>query len=130
MIEETAAQLARPAGVLLRRLLDPPLTDRVLRLLGERGSVFDPLLHNTVNATIVRGGEKVNVIPSEATVEMDGRLLPGFTARDMVREVGDLLCPDAEIEVMRYDPGPPEADLGRHAVRSRRGVPGARRYSR
>jgi acetylornithine deacetylase/succinyl-diaminopimelate desuccinylase-like protein len=25
----------------------------------------------------VRGGEKINVIPSEVTVEMDGRLLPG-----------------------------------------------------
>jgi acetylornithine deacetylase/succinyl-diaminopimelate desuccinylase-like protein len=68
--------------------------------------VFDPLLHNTVNATIVRGGDKVNVIPSEATVEFDGRLLPGFTADDMVRELGGLLGPDVEVEVLRHDPGP------------------------
>ena len=73
MIEQTASELPRPASVLLRRLLDPRLTDHVLRVLGERGSVFDPLVHNTVNATIVRGGEKVNVIPSEETVEMDER---------------------------------------------------------
>jgi acetylornithine deacetylase/succinyl-diaminopimelate desuccinylase-like protein len=83
----------------------------LLTLLRERGKVFDPLLHNTVNATIVRAGEKVNVIPSEATVEMDGRLLPGFTGDDMLRELGALLGPDVELEVMRYDPGPPEADL-------------------
>jgi acetylornithine deacetylase/succinyl-diaminopimelate desuccinylase-like protein len=84
----------------------------VLRLFGERGSVFDPLLHNTVNATIVRGGDKVNVIPAEATVEFDDRLLPGLTADDMVGELGALLGPDVELEVLRHDPGPPEADLG------------------
>jgi acetylornithine deacetylase/succinyl-diaminopimelate desuccinylase-like protein len=112
MIERTAAELPRPAGVLLRRLLDPRFTDHVLRLLGDRGSVFDPLLHNTVNATIVRGGDKVNVIPAEATVRFDGRLLPGFTADDMVRELGALLGADVEVEVLRHEPGPPEADLG------------------
>ena len=112
MIEQIAAGLPRPAGAVLRRLLDPRWTDRVLALLGERGSIFDPLLHNTVNATIVRAGEKVNVIPSEATVEMDGRLLPGFTGDDMLRELGELLGPDVELEVMRYEPGPPEADFG------------------
>jgi acetylornithine deacetylase/succinyl-diaminopimelate desuccinylase-like protein len=112
MIEQTAAELPVPAGVLLRQLLDPRFTDHVLRLLGERGKVFDPLLHNTVNATIVRGGDKVNVIPSEATVEFDGRLLPGFTADDMVRELSALLGPDVDVEVLRHEPGPPEADLG------------------
>jgi acetylornithine deacetylase/succinyl-diaminopimelate desuccinylase-like protein len=112
MIEQTAAEAPRPAGVLLRRLLDPRWTDRVLRLLGERGNVFDPLLHNTVNATIVRGGDKVNVIPSEATVEFDGRLLPGFTGDDMLRELAELLGPDVDLEVARYEPGPPEPDLG------------------
>jgi hypothetical protein len=68
MIEQTAAGLPRPTGAMLRRLLDPRWIDRVLAVLGERGSVFDPLLHNTVDATIVRAGEKAKVIPSEATV--------------------------------------------------------------
>ena len=36
-----------------------------LRLLGERGATIEPMLRNTVNATIVRGGEKINVVPSE-----------------------------------------------------------------
>jgi acetylornithine deacetylase/succinyl-diaminopimelate desuccinylase-like protein len=112
MIEAIAGEVPRPAGVLLRRLLEPRLTDRVLGLLGERGSVFDPILHNTVNATIVRGGDTINVIPSEATVEMDGRLLPGFTADDMLHELGGLLGSDVELELLRYDSGPPEPDLG------------------
>ena len=51
------------------------------------GRNLGALLHNTVNATIVRGGEKINVIPSEITVDMDGRILPGYDADDMIREI-------------------------------------------
>jgi acetylornithine deacetylase/succinyl-diaminopimelate desuccinylase-like protein len=112
MIEQVAAELPAPAGVVLRGLLDRRVTDRLLDLLGERGRVFDPLLHNTVNATIVRGGDKINVIPAEATVERDGRLLPGFSADDLVRELQALIGPDVELAVLRHDPGPPEPDLG------------------
>jgi acetylornithine deacetylase/succinyl-diaminopimelate desuccinylase-like protein len=112
MIEQVAAELPAPAGVVLRGLLDRRVTDRLLDLLGERGRVFDPLLHNTVNATIVRGGEKINVIPAEATVELDGRVLPGFAAHDLLLELQALIGADVELDVMRHDPGPPEPDLG------------------
>ena len=111
MIEQTAAELPLPASVLLPRLLNPRLTDPVLALLGDRGTVFDPLLHNTVNATIVGGGDKVIVIPSVAPVAPPPRLLPGFTGDDMLRELRALLGPDVDVEVVRYDPGPPEPDF-------------------
>jgi acetylornithine deacetylase/succinyl-diaminopimelate desuccinylase-like protein len=107
-----ADELPAPLGAVLRRLLDPRLTDRVLGLLGERGGFFDPLLHNTVNATIVQGGEKVNVIPSEAAVTLDGRLLPGQSPDDLVRELEQLLGTDVEFQVERAEPGPPEPDFG------------------
>ena len=51
MIEAVVAEVPVPASVLLPRLLDPRFTDRILTLLGERGKVSDPLLHNTVNPT-------------------------------------------------------------------------------
>ena len=101
-----------PTGTILRGLLDPRLTDRTLALLGDKGRAFDPMLHNTVNATIVRGGAKINVIPSEVTVEMDGRLLPGYTPTDMIAELRRLVGADVEFEVIRHDPGPPEPDMG------------------
>jgi acetylornithine deacetylase/succinyl-diaminopimelate desuccinylase-like protein len=112
MIEQVAGELPAPVGMVLRRLLDPRLSDRVLDLLGDRGRVFEPLLHHTVNATIVRGGEKINVIPSEASVELDGRLLPGFTATDLIAELHALLGSDVEFEVLRHEQGPSEPDLG------------------
>ncbi|MEJ2716183.1 MAG: M20/M25/M40 family metallo-hydrolase, partial [Deltaproteobacteria bacterium] len=82
------------------------------RLLGERSRNIEPMLHNTVNVTIVRGGEKVNVIPSELEVELDGRLLPGFRPDDLISEIRDVVEEDVEIEVLRYDPAPGEPDMG------------------
>jgi acetylornithine deacetylase/succinyl-diaminopimelate desuccinylase-like protein len=100
MIEATADLLPLPAGLLLRQVLHPPITDRMLDLLGAAGATFDPLLHNTVNATMIHGGEKVNVIPSEIMVEMDGRLVPGQTAEDLRAEVQRLAGGDAEVEIV------------------------------
>jgi len=110
--ETIAAASPFPTGTILRGLLDPHLTDRMLGLLGSKGRAFDPLLHNTVAATIVRGGEKINVIPSEVTVDLDGRLLPGYTPTDLIAELRRLVGDDIEFEVIRYDPGPSEPDMG------------------
>ncbi len=112
MIEGMAAALPFPTGLILRQLLTPALTDGVLGILGESGRTFEPLLRNTVNATIVRGGEKVNVIPSEITLEMDGRLLPGFSPDDMLSEMRRIVGDAVAIEVSRYDPAPAEPDMG------------------
>jgi acetylornithine deacetylase/succinyl-diaminopimelate desuccinylase-like protein len=114
MITTIADALPAPSGPLLRQLLHPALTARVLDLLRARGALFDPLLHNTVNATIVRGGEKGNVIPSEITVDLDGRILPGFTPDDLLRELRVVAGRDVELAVMHYDPNPAPAtpDMG------------------
>jgi acetylornithine deacetylase/succinyl-diaminopimelate desuccinylase-like protein len=42
--------------------------------------------HNVVNVGVVRSGEKTNIIPSEAVLELDGHLLPGFGPEDMIAE--------------------------------------------
>ncbi len=112
MIDTMASELSFPANLAIRQLLNPVLTNRVLDLLGATGKTFDPLFHNTVNATIVHGGEKVNVIPSEITLEMDGRLLPGFGPEDMIRELRQIIGDQVELEVVRHDPGPSEPDMG------------------
>ncbi len=112
MIRSISSNLPFPTGQVLGQLLHPVVTDRMLSILGPRGRAFEPLLHHTINATIVRGGEKVNVVPSEIVVEMDGRLLPGFAPEDLISEVQQIVGPDVELELVRYDPGPAEPDLG------------------
>jgi acetylornithine deacetylase/succinyl-diaminopimelate desuccinylase-like protein len=104
MIEAISDELPAVLGRPVRGLLVPRLTDRLLDLLGERARSFDPLLHNTANATIVHGGEKINVIPAEVSVELDCRLLPGYSPEQMFAELRALTGVEMELEVMRHDP--------------------------
>ena len=111
-LERIAAELPRKEATVMRSLLKPRLTDVALRLIGDRAATTEPMLRNTVNATIVRGGEKINVVPSEIVVELDGRMLPGFEPADFIAEVQAIVGRDVELELVRHDPGPPEPDLG------------------
>jgi acetylornithine deacetylase/succinyl-diaminopimelate desuccinylase-like protein len=111
-VERVASELPRAQATVLRSLLKPRLTDAALRLLGERAATTEPMLRNTVNATIIHGGEKINVIPSEIALELDGRALPGFGPEEMIGEVQAVVGDDVELELVRHDPGPPETDLG------------------
>jgi len=106
MIETFAAALSFPAGILLKQLLNPRLTDAVLSLLGPRGRLFEPVLRNTVNATMVSGGSKINVIPSDIVLHLDGRLVPDIAPETFISELRPHLGFGTEIEILRYDPGP------------------------
>ena len=110
-IEGVAAALPRAQATLMRRLLDPRLAEAVLPLMRERRPALSALLRNTASATMVRGGDKINVIPSELELQIDGRLLPGFTPDDLIRELQALIGADVEVELVRHDPGPSEPDL-------------------
>ena len=112
MLESIAAAVPSPMNSVFVQLLDPALTDTVLDQLGEQGLMFDALLHNTVNATIVQGGEKINVIPSEIALSLDGRLLPGYTPDNMMAELRQVVGDDVKLEPIRHDPGPAEPDMG------------------
>jgi acetylornithine deacetylase/succinyl-diaminopimelate desuccinylase-like protein len=111
-VDAIAAALPRPQAMVMRSLLKPRLTDRALRLLGAQASMFEPMLRNTVNATIVRGGAKINVVPSEIELELDGRALPGFSPQELIAELHEIVGDDVEIELVRHDPGLAAPDLG------------------
>ena len=106
------ALASSPTGPRLRQLLDPARADIVLDQLGSHTHFFDPILHNTVNVTILRGGHKINVIPSEIVIELDGRLLPGHTPAAMVHELQQLVGTDVEFELLRYGEGRTEPNMG------------------
>ncbi len=112
MIETITSAIGGLKGLILNQLTNPLLTDRVINILGENGHIFNSILHNTVSPTILQGSTKINVIPSEVTVELDGRLLPGYHPDDMVAELHQIVGDDIEIEVVLHDPGPTEPDMG------------------
>ena len=106
MISAMASSLGGISYLILNQLLNPRLTDCMLNLLGERGNLFDPLLHNTVSPTILHASNKINVIPSKVSVELDCRLLPGFQPDDLIGELLKIVEDTLDIDVIRFDPGP------------------------
>ena len=111
LLEGMRDALEEPWKGRMAALLDPVKTDAMLSEIGPLGRNLDAALHNTVNATIVSGGLKINVIPSEVQVQLDGRLLPGFGPEDMLRELRAVVGPDPELEVQLVGPAQPEIDL-------------------
>jgi acetylornithine deacetylase/succinyl-diaminopimelate desuccinylase-like protein len=109
--ERMAAVLPRPHALLVRGLLDPRTAAVSARALGPRGRGLTRVIRNTAEATIVHGGDKINVIPSEIELQIDCRLLPGQTPDDAMGELRDLLGPDVELELVRHDPVAAEPDL-------------------
>jgi acetylornithine deacetylase/succinyl-diaminopimelate desuccinylase-like protein len=114
MFSAMASSLGGISYLILHQLLNPRLTDCILNLLGESGNLFHPLLHNTVSPTILHASNKINVIPSEVSVELDCRLLPGFQPDDLISELLNIVEDTLEINVIRFDPGPGQSvpDMG------------------
>jgi acetylornithine deacetylase/succinyl-diaminopimelate desuccinylase-like protein len=59
--------------------------------------VYNALLRNTVALTILKGGEKVNVIPAESSVQFDSRILPNEKHDLFLRRMQRIAGPDVEV---------------------------------
>jgi len=106
--EGIAARLGQPYATLLPALLDSKRYDAVMSRLPLNESMramLYAMLHNTVTPTMLNAGTKINVIPSVAEAQCDARLLPGFTADDLLRELRAFLDRDVEIEFQDNTPG-------------------------
>ncbi len=105
--KSVARHLPAPARQVLPRLLNRHLSGLILdRLLPDPGlaRTFSTALSNTVSPTVLRAGTKINVIPGEASVQLDGRTLPGQTAAQLVAELTDLVGEDVAFEVLKEAP--------------------------
>lgn len=111
MVEAMASALGGVQGMILGQLTNPALTDFILKTLGERGRTFYPLFRNTASPTILHGSSKINVIPGEVSIELDGRLLPGQTPETMIRELQNIVGDDVQLDMVQFEPGPAEPDM-------------------
>jgi acetylornithine deacetylase/succinyl-diaminopimelate desuccinylase-like protein len=111
-VETASAALPGTPGDTLRGLLDPdparaeaalaalcdPMYSRALRAL----------VRDTISPDVFHAGFKYNVIPGEAVIEIDCRVLPGMTEGEMRRQVEERIGPDllpaCEIENVIYGP--------------------------
>lgn len=119
--EGAAETLGGDAARVLRGLAsdEPRASEAALAALcGERyAMVARALVRDTISPDVIHAGIKYNVIPGDAVIELDCRLLPGSTEPDVraaiLGRLGAQLAAACELEVVMSAP-PVEAPLDSH----------------
>ncbi|MCG3172975.1 MAG: N-acetyl-lysine deacetylase [Myxococcota bacterium] len=96
-----------PARWILPMVLNPALADVIInRVIPDKAVArsFKAMLSNTASPTVLRAGNKTNVIPAEAEAQVDGRTLPGQTTEDFLRELRAIAGDDLDYDVMEELP--------------------------
>lgn len=91
--------------LLLQPRLSGPLLDLMEKQALDRAMSLNAMLRNTASPTVLSAGKKVNVIPSTASVQVDGRLVPGQTREDYLREVQRVVGDDLKVTVLDFHEG-------------------------
>jgi acetylornithine deacetylase/succinyl-diaminopimelate desuccinylase-like protein len=98
-LREVSTHLPLPARLAFS-LLRTPLADYLLAVLPEdQAAALRACLHNTASPTVIRAGDKDNVISPVATAILDGRTLPGQSSGDLLRELQALVGSDVDLKV-------------------------------
>jgi acetylornithine deacetylase/succinyl-diaminopimelate desuccinylase-like protein len=64
---------------------------------------YNAILRNTISITGMRGSDKTNVIPAEASAELDIRLLPGVKSATFLAELRKVIA-DSSVEISPLRP--------------------------
>jgi acetylornithine deacetylase/succinyl-diaminopimelate desuccinylase-like protein len=73
--------------------------------------IYNAMVRDTVSLTVLQGGSKVNVIPSESTAMLDCRLIPGSSKENFLEELRKRLGDGIEIEVISESVSLPPSPL-------------------
>jgi acetylornithine deacetylase/succinyl-diaminopimelate desuccinylase-like protein len=101
MMSSAGGQISFAGRMATKALQSPGLVALAInRLKGPPRNFLNALTTNTVSATMLEAGSKVNVIPSSAEVALDCRLVPGQTAEGVMREIKAIVGEGVELEVV------------------------------
>jgi acetylornithine deacetylase/succinyl-diaminopimelate desuccinylase-like protein len=78
--------------------------EATLARLGSIARMVAATMSHTVNPTMLDAGYKVNVIPGQATAQVDGRFIPG-RRDEFIETITDLIGPKVRLEVLAEQPG-------------------------
>jgi len=109
------------------RAIAPLQNDRWRRVFGNIDAVISPtgprefllpgmanLFLDTVQVTVLRGGERINVVPEGSSAQLDIRLLPGTDSAAFLADVKSRLGKGFEVKVLATSPpSPPSPASGR-----------------
>lgn len=102
MMDSAGDQISFAGRIATRALQSSSMVSLAIKRMKGTGKNFlRALTTNTVSATILEAGSKVNVIPSSADVALDCRLVPGQTQQDVIREIKAITGDGVELEVIR-----------------------------
>lgn len=103
-IKFLAKDQAFPSKNVLPLLIQPAFSELILKkLMPDQNSAqaFRALLRNTISPTCLEGSKEINVIPGEASVYIDGRILPGQTTASFLSELETIIGKDVIVEIVR-----------------------------
>ncbi len=87
-------------------LQNPAAGDQILDMLAQKDKAMAEevraMLRMTIAPTIIHGGVKENIIPSECEAVFDCRILPGQNPPDAIKEIKGLLK-DADLEKLEFE---------------------------
>jgi acetylornithine deacetylase/succinyl-diaminopimelate desuccinylase-like protein len=105
LMERAPPMAQRAAPYLVKPAFARTLLSVVRRTDPEQAIALEALLRNTASPTVLSGGRKVNVIPSKASVLVDGRMLPGQTVDDFLAEIQRVVGDDLKVRVLEQHEG-------------------------
>ena len=68
----------------MRALEQPERTDLAVRHLADESPMWNSMLRDTIAPTMLQAGVRVNVVPSEATANLNVRMLPGHSIEELM----------------------------------------------
>jgi acetylornithine deacetylase/succinyl-diaminopimelate desuccinylase-like protein len=101
--ERLAPLVNNDLGKWMRALDTPGRTELAVKRLTEVNPAWSAMLRNTIAPTMLQGGVRVNVIPSEARASLNVRLLPGELIGPVVAELEKAVSDPA----IRFETDPP-----------------------
>jgi acetylornithine deacetylase/succinyl-diaminopimelate desuccinylase-like protein len=75
----------------MRALEQPGRADLAVRHLSDESPMWNSMLRDTIAPTILQAGVRVNVVPSEATANLNIRMLPGHSIEELMGQFTKLV---------------------------------------
>jgi acetylornithine deacetylase/succinyl-diaminopimelate desuccinylase-like protein len=86
----------------IRSIETPDRGEHATRVLADANPMWNAMMRDTISPTMLNGGVRANVIPSEASATLNVRLLPGNTITALLAELTKLVNdPQVKLEVQK-----------------------------
>ncbi len=89
-LEGISREFSFPKSFLIKNFFSFPVRQLAPLLAGSKlnaDKFFNAMVRNTIVPTVLKAGEKTNVIPANAEAEIDCRLLPGVSPEEFIKQL-------------------------------------------